>query len=110
MRIDGVTEPLSLRESTSPGERQVELRKAAGALSRRERADPRLAAGERIARPVQALVRSVVVFSESPESPLAGPSIDGQIASWNISVAQQFGALILGRRAEKLRPHALRPV
>jgi len=66
-------------------------------------APPRLAAGQGVA------LASRTSYSPScpcgrRESLLAGPAVDGEVTAWNISVPEQFSALVVGRCAEKLRP------
>src|ERR1035441_5445040 len=73
-------------------------------------ADADFAASQGIAFAVEALVIRIVIFAEGAERVFADPAIDGQIAAWNVGVAQKFGAAVVRRAAKKLRPGSVRAI
>src|SRR5580704_9373481 len=72
--------------------------------------NPRLFAGQRVAGAVQDFVLLVVLLAEGAEILLAGPAVDGEVGTGNVSVTQQLGAKIARRSAKELSPGAIRAV
>src|SRR5580658_4460960 len=94
----------------SQGEFWTSFARSGRTPSHRVGADAGFAAGEGVADSVQSFIPGVVILAEGAEVVLAGPAVDGQIGAGEISIAQELGSQIFGRRAKELRPGAVGPI
>src|SRR5579862_5663346 len=79
-------------------------------ISGEEGADAGFSSGEAIALPVQGFVVSVMLCAEGAKSFFATPSVDGDIAAWNVSVFEELSAQVFWRTRKKSGPGSLRTI